>query len=599
MDAFSDLNTEIVVVMSASQVGKTEILNNIVGYHIDHDPSPILAVQATLEIAKAWSKDRLAPMLRDTPCLQGKVKDVRSRDADNTTLHKKFPGGHITIAGANSPASLASRPIRIVLCDEVDRYPASAGTEGDPVDLAFKRATTFWNRKLALFSTPTIKGMSRIEKAYEQSDKRKFYVPCPHCEEYQILKWSQVQWPEGRPQDAVYICEHCGNEITDADKVRMLRYGEWRAEREFRGLAGFWLNELYSPWVSFGNMAVRFVEAKRRGKEALKVFVNTALAETWEDEGESIDETGLLARRENYGPEIPIVTEEIIFPKKVHKDEIKRYLKQNRLEKLTIKEFIFDKKDPDFILGFVRDKSPIVLTCGVDVQKDYLIAEVVAWGDFRESWGIEFVEFYGDPKKPDVWNDLDQFLQKTYKHESGVEIPISCTCIDTGAFTQHVYDFVKPRQGRRIYGIKGSSQKGLPIVNRPKKKNKGGILLFSLGVDTAKGDMYGYIKIEEPGPGYMHFPLYYPKEYFEQLTAERMVTRYKKGFVERDWVKPAGARNEALDCRVYALAAFYILGLTDKRMKMSREKILQQGIILNTTKPSRVKKRRIISRGIE
>ena len=193
MDAFNDPTVREVVVMSSAQIGKTEMVNNLVGFHVAQDPSPILVVQPTLDMAQTWSKDRLAPMLRDTPALQNLVKDPRSRDSGNTTLHKVFPGGHITACGANSPSSLASRPIRVVLCDEVDRYPVSAGTEGDPVSLAKKRAATFWNRKILLVSTPTNKGASRIEMSYEESDQRKYYVPCQHCGHKQIMAWSNVK----------------------------------------------------------------------------------------------------------------------------------------------------------------------------------------------------------------------------------------------------------------------------------------------------------------------------------------------------------------------------------------------------------------------
>lgn len=494
--------------MSSAQVGKTEILNNVTGFYMDQDPSPILIVQPTLEIAEAWSKDRLAPMLRDTPCLRGKVKDPRARDSGNTLLHKLFDGGHITMSGANSPASLASRPIRIVLCDEIDRYPVSAGTEGDPMNLAFKRATTFWNRKKGMFSTPTTRGASRIEAAYGSSDRRKYYVPCPHCGEYQAMKWGQLQWPKDRPEEAAYYCEHCGAAIEDADKTAMLQRGEWRAEGEFKGVAGFWLNELYSPWVSFGQMAVNFIEAKK-SPQTLKTFVNTSLAETWEeDRGETVDDNVLFDRREDWGKDIPL--------------------------------------------------DAGVLTCGIDVQGNRLEAEVVAWGRGKESWGVENRVFYGDPRRPDVWKDLDTFLQKTYTHAGGVGLPIACACVDTGDNTQHVYDFVRSRQTRRIYGVKGANQAGLPVVNRPTMRNKGGVLLFTLGVDTAKADIYSYMKIIEPGPGYMHFPMSYGKEYFEQLTAEKVVTRFHKGFPKREWIKTR-ARNEALDCRVYALAALHIL----------------------------------------
>lgn len=260
MNAFSDPTIETVVVMSSAQVGKTEILNNVIGYHVAQDPSPMLVVQPTLDMAQTWSKDRLAPMLRDTPVLSGLVKDPRARDSGNTTLHKVFPGGHITSCGANSPASLASRPVRIVLCDEVDRYPLSAGSEGDPVSLARKRATTFWNRKIGLFSTPTVKGVSRIEQAWEESDKRRFHVACPDCETYQPLIWAQVSWTE--PHDARYTCSHCGSLWDDGQRVRSIRKGKWIASGETKKVAGFHLSGLYSPWTPLADAVEDFLQAK-------------------------------------------------------------------------------------------------------------------------------------------------------------------------------------------------------------------------------------------------------------------------------------------------------------------------------------------------
>lgn len=510
MDAFSDPGIEQVVVMSSSQVGKTEILLNVVGYYIDKDPSPIMVLQPTLEIAQAWSKDRLSPMLRDTPCLKGTVKDPRSRDSGNTLLHKTFKGGHITMAGANSPASLASRPIRVVLCDEVDRYSASAGSEGDPIELIFKRTTTFWNRKLGLFSTPLIKGTSRIEAAYEESDKRKYHVPCIYCGAYQVLVWAQVKWPDGEPAKASYFCRHCDGEMTDGDKIQMLQHGEWRAEAVSNGIAGFWFNEIYSPWITFGKMATKFVQAKRsRNPERLKIFVNTSLAEVWEGEtGETIDPASLMSRCEQYGTEIP--------------------------------------------------KDAAILTCGVDVQENRFELEVIAYGRGEESWGIEYVILPGDPTRAEIWRDLDTFLQKTYKHESGTTLRIFAVCIDTGGHhTQQTYNFIRPREVRRIYGVKGANRYGEPIISRrPSRKNTGGVNLFMVGSDSAKDLLYGRLKITEPGPGYMHFPKGYSGDYFNQLTAEHAI--FEKGV--RKWVKKtSGARNEALDARIYSLAALELL----------------------------------------
>jgi phage terminase large subunit GpA-like protein len=508
MDALNDPSVETVVMMSSAQVGKTEILNNIVGYFVDQDPTSILVVQPTLTMGQAWSKDRLSPMLRDTPCLRGKVKDPRARDSGNTTMHKVFPGGHITIAGSNSPAGLASRPIRIVLADELDRWPVSAGTEGDPLKLAFKRSTTFFNRKRFVCSTPTIKGYSRIESMYEESDKRRFYVPCPDCGEFQVLKWAQVQWPEGEPREACYYCEHCGVEIDETKKLGMVRLGEWRAEGEFRGIVGVHLNELYSPWRSFGEIAEDFLEAKRGGVETLKTWVNTSLGETWEDEGETVEATPLFHRRER-GDKIP--------------------------------------------------EWAGVLTAGVDVQGDRLEIQVNAWGKGEESKTIEQTLIMGDPAKRDVWDDLDVALTKSYEHETGAKLKIAGCCIDSGGHhTNEVYQFCKNRVARRVWAIKGVGGEGRAIVSRPSKSNQGGVQLFSLGVDTAKDTLYARLKNEDEGPGYIHFDWGLDEEFFKQLTAEKITTKYVKGRPSRVWVQTR-PRNEACDCWVYSYAALLIL----------------------------------------
>ena len=506
MDAFSDPAVEEIDCMTSSQIGKTEVLNNAVGYFIDQDPSPMLLVQPSLDVAKSWSKDRLEPMLRDTPCLRGKVKEVRSKERSNTILHKQFFGGHITMAGANSAASLAARPIRVVLCDEVDRYPASAGPEGDPVNLARKRATTFWNRKIGLTSTPTVKGLSRIEAAYEASDKRKFHLPCPHCGGLQVLKWRQVKWPEGEPWAARYECELCHGAITDADKVRMIRLGQWIAEKPFSGKAGFWINELYSPWSSFAKMALDFVAAKK-SPQTLKVWVNTSLGECWEEAGDKIDEHSLMHRAEEYMA-VPM--------------------------------------------------GAGVLTCGCDVQIDCIVCEVAAWGRGEESWSIEFVSIWGDPVKEKVWQELDTYLSRTWPHESGAQMRLDCTLIDSGFKPEQVTNFVHPRGGKRIFASKGESQPGQPILgSKPAMSSRTRTRIFRIGTDTAKDLIFSRLKLDEPGPGYMHFPLSLSAEYYEQLTAEKAVTVYKKGFPHRVWEK-IRTRNEALDCRVLAYAALLL-----------------------------------------
>jgi phage terminase large subunit GpA-like protein len=510
MNAILDKEVETIVVMFAAQTGKTEMLNNAVGYFIHQDPAPMLIVHPTLQMGEAYSKDRLYPMLRDTPKLAALVNTDKKRDGENTILHKKFPGGHITIAGANSPASLASRPIRVVLLDEVDRYPISAGTEGDPVNLARKRTTTFWNRKIILTSTPTIKKASRIETAYQESDQRKYYVPCPHCETMQILKWERMKWEEDKPETAVYVCEY-GCIISDVEKFGMIRRGEWRATAPFYGTAGFHLNELYSPWVSFAEMAQHFLEAKKM-PETLKTFINTALAETWDNDyaGEGIDEHWLMSRVEPY------------------------------------------KDAPDGVL---------LITCGVDIQDDRIEGEVVGWGKNEESWSLEYFTIYGNPTLPDVWLSLDDKLQSRYPLAIGGALPIACTCIDSGGhYTEAVYQYCQRKKisGQRIYAVKGVSQNGKPIVSNPSRSNRYSIPLFPIGTDTAKEVIYSRFTITEQGAGYCHFPDHYEEEYFKQITAERYSKRFIKGRTVQQWIKTR-SRNEALDCRVYALAALKIL----------------------------------------
>ena len=511
MNAVSDPDIENVVLMTAAQIGKTELINNVVGYHIHQDPAPMLVVQPTLEMAQTWSKDRLAPAIRDTPALSDKIKNPRSRDSGNTTLHKVFAGGHVTACGANSPSSLASRPCRIILCDEVDRYPISAGTEGDPVGLAKRRSATFWNRKIILVSTPTEKGASRIEQAYEESDKRKYFVPCPDCGEHQVLVWSNVRWDKDQPKTAEYTCEHCGSLWPDVKRFRAIRQGEWRATAEGDGkTAGFHLSGLYSPWTPMEDTVRDFLAAKRDPMR-LKTWVNTFLGETWEEQGDQIDEYDLIERREDWGPDLP---EEVLM-----------------------------------------------LTAGIDVQDDRLEYEIVGWGRGEESWSIRYETLYGDPSTAELWMRLDTALGEIYNHPSHGEMVLRSACIDTGGhYTQQVYNYARQRAGRRVFAIKGVGGEGKPIVGRPTKNNIGKINLFPVGTDTAKELVYSRLKMQTPGEGYCHFPEGRSEEFFRMLTAEKKMTKYFKGRPRREWVK-IRSRNEALDCRVYATAALAILNL--------------------------------------
>jgi len=508
MDACSDPAVREVVFMKSAQVGWTEILNNVIGYHIDQDASPILLMQPTLDMAEAWSKDRLAPMIRDTPALSGKIADPKSRDSGNTLLHKQFSGGHLTVVGANAPSGLASRPIRILLCDEVDRFPASAGTEGDPIDLARKRTTTFWNRKVLMGSTPTVKGASRIEAAFEQSDMGYYFVPCPHCEEFQRLLWSQLKWDDGKPETARYVCASCGTLLDDNEKTIMVRRGEWRATKDFDGIRGFHMSELYSPWVSWPDLATAFLRAKKL-PETLKTWINTALGETWEEDGSTVDPESLLSRREPYGP-----------------DQV-----------------------PQGVLA---------ITMGGDVQADRVEMQLLGWGADEECWILEQHVIRGDPDKPEIWKDVDNYLKSSYETEDGRTLPIEAAAIDSGGLsTQSVYQYVVARKRWRIWAVKGMAGAGRLAWPKAASKTKSRAMVFILGVDTIKSLLYGRIaKVAEPGPGYLHLPATANDEFCRQLTSERALKKYVRGRPSIVWEpRSSGIKQEAQDCWVYGYAA--------------------------------------------
>jgi len=510
MDACSDPAVREVVVMCGSQSGKSEAILNTIGYHMHHDPCPILVMQPTVDMASAFSKDRIAAgLIKPTPAIRDLVKDSKAKDANNTTLHKVFPGGALSLVGANSPSSLASRPIRIVLADEVDRYPASAGEEGDPISLAKRRSATFWNRKFIAVSTPTNRGASRIDALYEETDKRKFYVPCPHCEHRQTMRWAQVQWHDGNPKTAQYYCEECGGAWNEAERHRAVSKGVWVATAPFNGAAGYWLNALYSAWVDLVDTVEEFL-ASRKDPMRLKTFTNTILAETWDEHGDQVDDYSVSQRKEEYEG----IPEEVVL-----------------------------------------------LTAGVDVQDDRLEVEIVGWGAGEESWQIDYHILYGDPSSHRLWAQLDEVIIKTYDHPTGEEMIVRATCVDSGGHhTRAVYNYAKTRAGHRVYAIKGVGGEGKPIIGRASRNNVGKVPLYAVGVDTAKELHYSRLRIDEPGPGYCHFQAKRDDEYFKQLTAEKMITTYHKGYPKRAWTKTR-TRNEALDVRVYAIAAFHVLNV--------------------------------------
>lgn len=524
MDSFNDSTTERIVVMTSSQVGKTEILLNAIGYYIDQDASPIMVVQPNLTMGQAFSKDRLASMIRDSDRLREVVSDPKSRDSGNTTMHKTFPGGHVTISSAGSAAALASRPIRILLLDEIDRFEMSVKGEGSPISLAVARTKTFFNKKIFMCSTPTVKGLSAIESAFEESDQRYFYVPCPECDHKQVLKWKNVIWEEEKPETACYACNECGSLIPENKKQWMVKNGSWIATVPKIKTAGFHISELYSMWSTWSDMAFNFLEAKKN-PETLKTFINTSLGETFEETGTSIDWENLLDRRLNFS--IESIPEEVL-----------------------------------------------VLVAGCDVQKDRCEVQLTGFGRDYSCYIIEHRIFWGDPNSAQVWDEVDEFLKSRFKTDTGRSMPISCTCIDSGGHhTNQVYQFTKPRQGRRVFAIKGLSIPGKPIANKPSFVGKNKAVLYGIGTDQAKELIYARLAAE-PDKSTIYFSADLDEEFMKQLTAEKRITKFNRGRSVMVW-KQVRARNEALDCLVYAFAAIYILNPnwdTIEHRIMSQEK---------------------------
>lgn len=531
MDAINDPQTQEVAIMASAQVAKTETLLNFVGYHIDQDPAPIMYMLPTDKLVESFSKKRLATMIEASPQLHNKVSAAKGRDSSNTISEKSFPGGYIAIVGANSPSDLSSRPIRILLCDEVDRYPVSAGDEGDPINLAKKRTTTFYNRKHIFVSTPVNKDASRIEQLYEDSTKEEFSFPCPSCDELQPIKWRQIKFSYTKTKDDEYIvdavhhaCKGCGSMHEEKEWKR--GKGRWVAQKKHRSRRGFHLSQLISPWSTWEEIVIEFLVAKKEGPKKLKVWTNTVLGEPWEEEkGKQFDAEILLNRREIYHADVP--------------DGVK------------------------------------VLTAAVDTQDDRFEVEVQGWGSGHENWRIQYHVIYGDLKQSQVWADLDGFLQRVWKDQQGREFPISITCMDSGGhFTGEVYNFCKQRFSRRVFAIRGESSGDgtyLPLIIGTTNKNRYRATVVRLGVNEGKSKVMSAVSlppVDENGEkvkGYCHFPLTtpernrgYDRQYFDGLTAEVSQTRYRMGVPYQVWVQVRD-RNEPLDLAVYNRAAIEIL----------------------------------------
>lgn len=497
-----------VILMWASQVGKTAIVLFLAAYHIEHDPAPILFIEPSEDLCKVISKDRIDPMIRDTPRLKAIFDQQRGK---KDTMHKPFPGGQLTFGWASSPAQLASRPIRILITDEEGRYDAAPNKEGDPVDQGKKRMATFGNRKHARVSSPALRRTCRITKAFSTSDQRRYYLPCPQCGHMQTLRWEQVKWPSGQPELAYYVCDANGCEITETDKFAMIRAGEWRAHNPGARTAGFHLNALYSTiGYTWGEIASDYVKCTGI-PDKLQVFTNTVLAEPWDEEAEGVEVDEVASHAEEYAAPAPAWV--------------------------------------------------VIITCGADVQKDRIEGTKWGWGLNDVSGVIEHRIFHGDPiREPEVWDRFEAWRRQPVPHESGLSLPVACTFVDSGDGnrTQAVYEYTKKNERHGVRACKGSSVTGAPLVERAKRVGRNRALLVMVGGSTAKDTIYSRLQIDEKDrPGYIHFPTSQASgcdsTYFSQLTSESLVTHQSRSGEFTRWEKQR--RNEALDCAVYAYAA--------------------------------------------
>lgn len=503
----------IVTFMKPPQIVGTEIVLNFIFSGVDKAPGPAVIVQPNRDLAKIFSKQRVAPAIEAMPCLSSKIKPSRSRDSGNSTYYKEYPGGMILMIGANSNALFRQVAARYLVVDDIDECCLSANIQGDVWELVLKRSITFGKRKKAFgVSTPTVKGRSKSEDLFLESDQRHYHVPCPECGEKQRLRWKHESGAYGLifaydddynlTSDVTYCCVHCGSMIHESCKTKMLNGGVWIAENSEKGKhPGFHLNALYSPlgWVSWKEIVEKFLECKRTNDlKKWIVFTNHYLVETWEERGQGIKHHPLYGRREKMGAQI--------------------------------------------------DSRILVITAFVDVQGDRVEVTVIGWGLIEEGFVLEHQVFYGELTEEIVWGNLDLFLAKTYLHEYGM-MRISIVGVDAGYMSNRVYEFTKPLENKRVYATKGSSIDGHPFCKKPTRNNKG-VLLFQLGVSEIKLELYARLGLKTPGARYLHFSDTLEEEWFKQLTAEHCVGgKWKK---KRE-------RNEAGDCVVGNIGVLYIL----------------------------------------
>jgi phage terminase large subunit GpA-like protein len=519
LESPTDPTVQTTIYVGASQVmGKTEVFNCILGYHMDWEPRSAVVMYPQLDSAEKYSKKKFTPMVEATPCLSALLRPARTRDSGNTILVKDFRGGAVYFVGANSPASLRGASGAVLLGDECDSNPPSCGNEGDPIELLFKRGESFPRCVQLLASTPTIKGQSRIWEWFEISDQQYWHVPCAKCGAHQVLTWKQIVWPKGEPEKCELICSVCSAALNDRQRLDMYYAGEWRATAPFRGVRGFHLNGIYVPWPckkGFQNrlhqMAEDHLRAVKKGEAALQVWTNTFLCELWEVCSEMIEHKPLLERAESYTPE----------------------------------------KVPAGV---------IIVIASIDVQGDRIECESIGLGEDDETWGIEYRKFYGDTEQDEVWTDLANHLAaRKYLREDGAVLPITATAIDTRHKPHKVRAFAKRSGVVRVfpvYGVGGDS----PILVTTKFNKHYRLRTFAVCDKQAKDTLFARLRIVEEGPRFMHYPKGqgFTEEYFLQLTAEVLKKSKVRGVVVSRYEK-VRERNEALDIRKYFLAAVDIL----------------------------------------
>lgn len=545
MDSFTDPNVRHIVMVAASQVGKTECELNIIGYIIDQDPGSILYIHPTEGDAKEFSRLRIDPMFRDSPSLRKKIVQTAKRTAANTVKQKSYPGGILTLCGSTEAHALASKPIRYVIGDERDRWAASAGDEGDPWRLAMARQKTFYNAKAVEVSTPTVKNHSAIADAFVTGTMERWVTQCPHCGDWHEIRWPDIRFEYDvstvrgaktyKIKEVFYCCPGCGGVATEQTMKKQPAH--WKAENptayQTNRCRSFWLNAFVSAWASWTDIIQEFLTA---GSDAakLKTVFNTSFGELWEDRGDLEDEDSMLSRREEYEAELP--------------------------------------------------DGVLVLTCGIDTQDNRLEYEVVGHGHFGETWGIQKGVIMGRPDDDTTWAALDDVLDHRYTYADGIGIQISLAFIDEGGhFTQEVRQRAQQRQGKRLFCIKGMPGADRPYTAPPKQmkivvnqKIIGSCWQYQIGVDAGKQKIMDNLHVQEPGAKYCHFPKRddYGPQFFKGLLSEHLVYNEKKA-KPWTWEKiPGHERNEPLDCRNYALAAFQALPVNldqvDRRLKAAR-----------------------------